>query len=53
VADDTLAHEPRVEAFFERLDEQEANLAEPVTIASLMAASEAEPDASLPASAAN
>lgn len=40
VADATLAHEPRVEAFFARLAEQEAALAEPATIASLMEQSE-------------
>lgn len=36
VPDETLAHEPRVEAFFATLAEQEAALAETVTIASLM-----------------
>jgi membrane protein len=40
VADTTLAREPRVEAFFARLAEQEAELAEPATIASLMEQSE-------------
>lgn len=42
VADDTLAHEPRVEAFFVKLAEQESALAEPVTIASLMERDEEE-----------
>lgn len=42
VADDTLAHEPRVEAFFVKLAEQESALAKPVTIASLMERDEDE-----------
>lgn len=37
VADETLAHEPRVEAFFKTLAEQESQLAEQATIASLIA----------------
>lgn len=49
VMDDTLAHEPRVEAFFEKLAEQEASLAEPVTIASLMELSEEETATTSPA----
>ena len=48
VTDDTLAHEPRVEAFFVKLAEQEALLSEPVTIASIIAADERTPEKDLP-----
>ena len=48
VTDDTLAHEPRVEAFFVKLAEQEASLSEPVTIASIIAADERTPEKDLP-----
>lgn len=48
VADDTLAHEPRVEAFFVRLAKEEASLSEPVTIASLIAMDEQAPEKDLP-----
>src|SRR5690606_23426280 len=41
VTDTSLAHDPRVEAFFEKLARQEAELANPATIASLMAEEEA------------
>jgi len=49
VTDDTLAHEPRVEAFFEKLAEQEASLAEPATIASLMEPEEDKAESRAPA----
>ncbi len=52
VADDTLAHEPRVEALFEKMDEEQARLVDSVTIASLMAADEAKPDVEQAATAA-
>ena len=48
VTADTLAHEPRVEAFFVKLAEQEALLSEPVTIASIIAADERTPEKDLP-----
>ena len=48
VADDTLAHEPRVEAFFVRLAKEEASLSEPVTIASIIAMDEQAPEKDLP-----
>lgn len=44
VADDTLAHDPRVQSFFETLNQQEADLADPATIASLMEVEEATPE---------
>ena len=52
IADDSLAHEPRVEAFFGKLDEQQAEIVDAVTVASLMAVDESEPEKIIPASAA-
>ncbi|MEQ8267667.1 MAG: YihY/virulence factor BrkB family protein [Parvibaculum sp.] len=51
VTDNTLAHEPRVDALFEKIDEREAELIGPVTIAALMATDETEPDAETAAKA--
>ncbi|MEP2830235.1 YhjD/YihY/BrkB family envelope integrity protein [Parvibaculum sp.] len=53
IADDTLAHEPRVEAFFEKLDERKSEIVDAVTIASLMAADESEPEKVISATAAS
>ena len=52
VEDTTLAHEPRVDAFFGTLAAREAELADPTTIASLLAAEEpaAEAGSATPAS---
>lgn len=44
VADASLAHDPRIQAFFEKLDQQEADLANPATIASLMEEEETPPE---------
>jgi membrane protein len=52
IADDSLAHDPRVEAFFAALDLRQAEVVDAVTIASLMAADEAEPEKSVSAAAA-
>ena len=53
VMDDTLAHEPRVEAIFEEMDNRLSELVEPVTVATLMDADEDKPKAVLaPAKAA-
>lgn len=52
VSDGSLAHEPRVEAFFRELDERQAEVIDAVTVASLMAADEGEPEKTLPATAA-
>ena len=52
ISDSSLAHEPRIEAFFQQLDERQAEVIDAVTIASLMAADEAEPEKTLSATAA-
>jgi len=52
ITDDSLAHDPRIEAFFEKLDERQAEIVDDVTIASLMAADEAEPEKIVSATAA-
>lgn len=52
ISDSSLAHEPRIEAFFKQLDERQAEVIDAVTIASLMAADEAEPEKTLSATAA-
>lgn len=52
VADSTLAHEPRVDALFDKADERQAELIGSVTIAALMATNEVEPGAEQPARAA-
>ncbi|MEQ8281639.1 MAG: YihY/virulence factor BrkB family protein [Parvibaculum sp.] len=51
VEDATLAHEPRVDAFFGALAAREAELADPTTIASLLAAEEPAAEADKAAAA--
>ena len=52
ISDGSLAHEPRIEAFFEKLDERQAEVVDSISIASLMAADEAEPEKVISATAA-
>jgi len=53
IADSTLAHEPRVEAFFEKLDERKSEIVDAITIASLMAADKNKPEKVISATAAS
>ncbi|MFN4230657.1 YhjD/YihY/BrkB family envelope integrity protein [Parvibaculum sp.] len=52
IADGTLAHEPRIEAVFEKLDQRQAEVVDSLTIASLISADESEPEKSISAPAA-